>query len=149
MNKADIEALFRYTDWANARVLRQAAQVSPEQYTAAAPVPQGSLRGALVHTLAAEVTWRRRWQGDSPTSLLSESDLPTFEALADRWEQEADALREFIASLTDDDLNRTVQYKTTKGLPIKDVLWHLMVHVVNHGTQHRSEAAILRISCQV
>ena len=116
MNKRDIETLLRYTGWANARVLRQVAQVSPEQYTAPAPVPQGSLRGALVHTLAAEVIWRRRWQGDSPTVLLNENDLPTREALQERWQQEAQALRQFVASLTDDDLNRTVHYKTTQGV---------------------------------
>ena len=51
MNKRDIEILFRYTGWANARVLRQVAQVSPEQYTAPAPVPQGSLAGR----------WSIRW----------------------------------------------------------------------------------------
>ena len=143
MNKCDIETLFRYTDWANARVLRQVARVSAEQYTAPAPVPQGSLRGALVHTLAAEVIWRRRWQGDSPTALLNENDLPTIEVLQERWQQEAQALRKVVASLTDDDLNRTVQYKTIKGLPMEDVLWHLMAHVINHGTQHRAEAAML------
>jgi uncharacterized damage-inducible protein DinB len=27
-----------------------------------------------------------------------------------------------------------------------NVLWHLMAHVVNHGTQHRSEAAMLLTS---
>ena len=143
MDKNDIETLGRYNDWANARILRHASLVSPEQYVAAAPVPQGSLRGTLVHTLAAEVAWRRRWQGDSPTVLLNEADLPTFAALAERWEQEAQALAAFVASLTDEDLNRTVRYKTTKGAPMEDVLWHLMAHVINHGTQHRSEAAML------
>jgi uncharacterized damage-inducible protein DinB len=27
-----------------------------------------------------------------------------------------------------------------------NVLWHLLVHVLNHGTQHRSEAALLLTS---
>lgn len=143
MNQSDIETLYRYNDWATERVLRQAVKVTPEQYAAPAPVPQGSLRGTLVHTLAAEVAWRRRWQGDSPTALLREADLPTFDTLVAGWEEEAQALRAFIASLTDDDLQRAVFYKTTKGLPMQNVLWHLMVHVVNHGTQHRSEAAML------
>ncbi len=84
MDQNDIATLFRYNDWANARVLRQAALLAPEQYTAPAPTPQGSLRGTLVHTLAAEVAWRRRWQGQSPTALLSQADLPTFADLRDR-----------------------------------------------------------------
>ena len=34
MDKNDIVTLYRYDDWANVRVLRQAALVAPEQYTA-------------------------------------------------------------------------------------------------------------------
>jgi len=143
VNRNDIETLYRYNEWAQRRVLAQAALVSLEQFVAPAPVPRNSLRGTLVHGLAAEVAWRQRWQGDSPAALLSENDLPTFETLRDRWEQEAQALREFIAGLTDDDLNRPLHYRTTKGQPQTNVLWHLMAHVINHGTQHRSEAAML------
>ena len=146
VNKNDVVTFYRYSDWARQRVLAQAARVSPEQYVAPAPVPQGSLRGTLVHTLAAEVAWRRRWHGDSPAALLNESDLPTFEVLHGRWEQETQALQDFVAALTDDDLNRTIHYKTTRGSPMANVLWHLMAHVVNHGTQHRSEAAMLLTS---
>lgn len=143
MNKSDIETLYRYNEWAQRRVLDQAALVSPEQYMAPAPVPMGSLHGTLTHTLAAEVAWRMRWQGDSPAALLSQADLPTFEALCDRWSRETRMLHDFVAALTDDALNRTVYYKTTQGQPMENVLWPLMAHVVNHGTQHRSEAAML------
>jgi uncharacterized damage-inducible protein DinB len=52
-------------------------------------------------------------------------------------------MRAFLAGLKDDDLNRVVHYNSTKGKPLKNILWHLLVHVVNHGTQHRSEAAML------
>lgn len=143
MDKNDIVTLYRYNDWANARVLRQAALLAPEQYTAPAPTPQGSLRGTLVHALAAEVAWRQRWQGDSPTALLSEADLPTFADLRQRWQAEAQALWAFIDSLSDADLRSVVPYQTTKGVPKQNVLWHMLTHVANHGTQHRSEAAML------
>jgi uncharacterized damage-inducible protein DinB len=143
MNKDDISTLYAYNDWANARVLRMAAQVSPQQYLVPADVPQGSLRSTLVHILAAEVAWRQRWQGDSPTALIAEHDLPTFEALHACWQAEAAVLRDYLASLSDDNLAGVVNYKTTRGTPMSDVLWQLMAHVVNHGTQHRSEAAVL------
>jgi uncharacterized damage-inducible protein DinB len=143
MNQNDIELLFRYHNWANARVLDQAALVPATNYTAPAPVPHGSLRGTLVHALAAEVIWRQRGLGDSPTTLLNEADLPTFAALAARWTQEAQALQQFIAGLSDADLSRTIDYRTTTGAPKSNVLWHLLAHLVNHGTQHRAEAALL------
>jgi uncharacterized damage-inducible protein DinB len=143
VNKNDIVTLFQYNDWARRRVLVEAARVSAEQYVAPVPVPRGSLRGTLVHSLAAEVAWRQRWQGSSPTALLDESDLPVFRVLQERWEREAQALQDFIADLTDADLTARLQYKTTRGVSMANVLWHLMAHVVNHGTQHRSEAAML------
>jgi uncharacterized damage-inducible protein DinB len=143
MNRADIQLLFQYNDWANIRVLDQAARISPDQYSTPADVPHGSLRGTLVHALAAEVRWRQRWQGDSTTPMPDENDLPTFDALRKRWAVETRSLNEFLFSLTEDDLNRKFHYKRTRGEPLENVLWHTLAHVVNHGTQHRTEAAIL------
>jgi uncharacterized damage-inducible protein DinB len=143
MNKADMDFLYRYNAWAWDRVLAQAARLTPEQYTMRAPTPQGSLRGTLVHALSAERTWLLRWQGESPTALLKEEDVPTFEDLMARWEQVRGALAGFIAGLSDAALVAPINYKTTKGERQQDTLWRLMAHVVNHGTQHRSEAAML------
>jgi uncharacterized damage-inducible protein DinB len=143
MNQADLALLFRYNRWAWERVMDRAAQLTPEQYAALAPVPHGSLHGTLVHALAADVNWRSRIEGSSPTRLLNEADLPNFRALSLRWEVESKKFSDLVARLTDAELERTLNYKTTKGTPMSEVLWHVLAHVINHGTQHRSEAAML------
>lgn len=143
MNKSDILTLYDYNYWANARVLNSTAKVTPEQFVAPARLSHSSLRGVLVHTLGAEVVWRLRCQGDvSPSALLSETEFPTLEALRARWQEEEQAMCAYLASLADDKLQQSVKYKTTKGVPFENVLWNLLVHVVNHGTQSRSEAGI-------
>ncbi len=143
MNKDDILTLYDYNYWANARVLNAAARVTPEQFMAPANLSHGSLRGALVHTLAAEVVWRLRCQeGVSLAALPSDGEFPTLDAIRARWQAEEHAMRAYLTALTDEAFGRAVKYKTTKGAPHENVLWHLLAHVVNHGTQFRSEAGV-------
>jgi uncharacterized damage-inducible protein DinB len=143
MNQSDILTLYDYNYWATARVLNAAAQLTPDQFTAPAGSSHGSVRGALVHTLGAEMVWRLRCaEGISVSALPAETDYPTVESLREHWQDEEQKMRAYLSSLNDEALNRTVQYKTTKGVPHENVLWNLLVHVVNHGTQFRSEAAV-------
>jgi uncharacterized damage-inducible protein DinB len=143
MNKDDILTLYDYNYRATARVLNAAAQLTPDQFTAPAGLSHGSVRGALVHTLGAEMVWRLRCaEGISVAMLPVETDYPTIDILSERWHDEEQKMRAYLTSLTDEALNQTVQYKTTKGVPFENVLWNLLMHVVNHGTQFRSEAAV-------
>lgn len=143
MNKSDILTLFDYNYWANARVMNAAAKLTPDQFIASAGLSHGSVRGALVHTLGAEMVWRLRCaEGISPAALPDEKDYPTVDVLRDRWAAEEQKMRAYLNSLGDEALNQTVQYKTTKGVSFDNVLWNLLVHVVNHGTQFRAEAGI-------
>jgi len=146
LNTTDIRTLIDYTDWANRRVLDTAAQLSPAQILAPAQVPMHSLLGTLAHTLGAEVIWRRRWEGEWPVPVDDIAAYQTLDQLVARWRDETTALYAFVASLTDDDLTRVFAYKNSKGTSFQQILWHLIVHMVNHGTQHRSEAAILLTS---
>lgn len=143
MNTKDIQILYKYNSWANARILNAALNVTQEQFVAAAAHPHKDLRHTLTHTLFAEWLWRKRWEGDSPTQWINPEDFPTFDSLRARWGEEEKVLNEFAASVTDEKLNSVFQYKTTRGDPREDVLWQVMAHVVNHGTQHRSEAAAM------
>lgn len=144
MNTSDIQTLFDYNYWANQRVLDAVALVNAEQYFAPAETSHGSLRGTLVHILAAEIVWRMRCaDGISPSALPAETEFPTLDDLVERWRAEERVMRTYLNRLTDDDLHAPVRYSTTQGTPHENNLWQMLVHVVNHGTQFRAEAAVI------
>jgi uncharacterized damage-inducible protein DinB len=143
MNKQDILLLYKYNQWTNAKILNAAANVTQEQYLAPASFPHGGLRGTLVHALFAEWIWRNRWEGASPTYRLKPEDFPTIDSLRRRWLEEEKLLMDFVDQLTDERLNTTFTYANTSGKPFTRILWQAMAHLVNHGTQHRTEAAAI------
>ena len=143
MNKTDLFTLYDYNYWANARILDTAAKVTPEQYAAPAGLSHGSLRATLVHTFVAELVWRLRCQeGISPTSLPAEPDFPSLDLLRERWQEEERSMRLYINSMEEASLQEIIHYTTTNGVPYSNRCWNLLVHVVNHGTQCRSEAGL-------
>ncbi len=142
MQKQDIHLLFDYNIWANRRVLSTAEHVSTEQLTAPTAFPYGSLHHTLIHMLDTEYGWRMLLQHDQQTGLLTEDELPTLDHIVARWRGEEQAMRHYLAGLTDEALAGVVRYTVDEGTR-KPVLWHALLHVVNHGTQHRSEAAAM------
>ncbi len=145
MKLADISLLYEYNDWANQRILASSGQVSTAQFLAPSNHYFGSLRSALVHILGGEYAWRMLYQYQTLDYFdkLQADDFPTLESIAQAWQAEAAAMRAYLAQLQDADLTGLVRYTTTEGHRRERVLWHCLLHVVNHGTQHRGEAAVL------
>jgi uncharacterized damage-inducible protein DinB len=143
MNKQDILVLYKYNQWANGKILEAARNITLEQFLAEASFPHGGLRSTLTHILFGEWIWRNRWEGVSPTVRIKPEEFPTLDTLLERWQEEESRLMDFVASLTDDRLSMPFEYKNTKGVPKENILWQAMAHVVNHGTQHRAEAAAM------
>jgi uncharacterized damage-inducible protein DinB len=143
MNKQDLFLFYRYNQWANAKILNAAANVTSEQYLAPAAFPHGGLRSTLVHALFAEWIWRNRWEGNSPSYRLKPEDFPTMQSLRARWLAEEKQLMDFTEGVTEERLNQPFSYNNTSGKPFTRILWQAMVHLVNHGTQHRTEAAAM------
>ena len=143
MNKQDILLLYKYNQWSNKKILDAASHVTAEQFLAPASFPHGGLRGTLVHALFAEWIWHQRWEGTSPTVRLKPEDFPSFASLRTRWIEEGKLLMAFVDGLTDERLNSKFSYTSTEGIPHERILWQAMAHLVNHGTQHKTEAAAM------
>jgi uncharacterized damage-inducible protein DinB len=136
-----VRTLYRYNDWANARIVAAAGRLSAEQLSSPGDAGHGSVRETLVHIMAAQWIWLARWNGSSPTSMPSAAEFPDLVSIRRRWEQIDADTRTFVAAQTDDDLARVVAYRNMRGERWAYPLWQQVVHQVNHATQHRSEIA--------
>jgi uncharacterized damage-inducible protein DinB len=152
MTAGHFQTLLRYNRWANALILEKAALVSPKDYVApVSGLSFGSLHATLVHALVAEVVWLARWQGRLPPERLRDArvadriaadEIKTFEALNAMWRDEDAKQAAFIDSLTDEQVEHLVAYRTQYGEAYEQPLHELIAHFVLHGMQFRTEAAV-------
>jgi len=52
-------------------------------------------------------------------------------------------MQDYLTHLTEADMTSHVRYTIETGQKRECLLWHCLFHVVNHGMQHRSEAAAI------
>lgn len=142
MDIDDLKTLYDYNYWARDRILDAAAKLPDQLITAPSSLYYGNLLGNLVHILNAEWIWRTRCQeGISPSTFTLEGRISDLESLEMVSKEEEALMRAFLVSLEDEALSKPVYYKRMKGQEQSNLLWHILFHIVNHGTQHRAEAA--------
>ncbi len=134
--------LFAYHDWANRKLL--AAAGDNDSLLDAAPLEEHpSLRGVLTHSLSAEWIWRQRWEGGPPPSMLDPDDFTTLHSIRERWQEETRIWQNKVTGIDEETLLQPVLYRNQRGIKFATPRWQILVHVINHGTQHRSEAAAI------
>jgi len=138
-----VRTLYQYSAWANERIVDTATSLDAAQLMRAAGASHGSLRDTLVHIMHAQWIWLQRWKGVSPRTGLRSDDFPDLDAIRMRWTALERETRDFVAALSEAELARVVRYTNTKGEEWAYPLWQMLIHQVNHATQHRSEAAML------
>jgi uncharacterized damage-inducible protein DinB len=97
----------------------------------------------MVHALSAEWGWLDRCGGAKRGAALVASDFPTAASLIERWQQVEGFVREFLANLRDEDLNREVEFALGDRPKHFRRLGELMHHAAIHGVHHRGQAALL------
>ena len=134
MNGDEVRFLYGYDRWATQHVLDALHGLDPKVWGQDDVVGERGLGEILVHHLGATQRWRHGFQdtGESPEPELE--PLPTIAELRRRWVAEWVVTDAWLPTLTD-----TFVSYVHEGVPV----WQMLVHVINHGTQHRAEAAAL------
>lgn len=130
-----------YNRWANARLYTMAAAQPDELLRKPVGVYFKSLLGTLNHLLVADLIWMSRLEGTGhqPTELdaILHDDLA---ALRRARESEDDRMARFVERCAEADFEKTVEFRTMKGIPMQQPLWEILAHVFNHQTHHRGQA---------
>jgi uncharacterized damage-inducible protein DinB len=134
-----ITQLIHYNFWADEHILNACGGLPEADFTRPIdPDPGwGSLRGILAHALDAEMGWRAVLEGRNAAFELTAADFPDVGSLRERWAAERDAWLAYAAGLSDEQLNQSIGPNHDPEMSA----WQVIIHVVNHGTQHRAEAA--------
>ena len=141
---AQIKALYAYNEWADGHVFAAASQLTDAEYARDLGASYGSVRGNLSHIVGAQTMWLARFNASGSNSLPKiDGDLAAIRRLS------ADVhtgLRALLAFMGEDDLSRVLSYVDTQGHAQQHELGPALLHLVNHGTHHRAETALLLTS---
>jgi uncharacterized damage-inducible protein DinB len=143
MQSAWLTSLYRYSRWANERILETAAAAQPDELSRDRGAGYGSILDLLFHTMMGHWLWLRHWQGESPSGRPERAAYLELASIHEYWagiERETTA---FVERLSDEKLGETISYRSISGTPFANPLWLLLLQQVNHATQHRSEVAYM------
>jgi uncharacterized damage-inducible protein DinB len=144
MRITEATTYFDYLYWMRDTVLRAAAELDDDAFMAPDTVTNRDLRATLVHELDVQWSWRERlrgadWDEWGEEAELRGEDYPTAGAVAEHWGRDELDMRAWLAGLTDGDLDAPPVRDEDQGQP----LWVFVMHLVSHGIQQFSEAAVL------
>jgi uncharacterized damage-inducible protein DinB len=139
MNPSEMLMLYEYNAWADRRVLQAASALSIDQFTKPLGSSFSSVRDTLAHIYGVEWLWLERFEGRSPSGIPDAKQYDQVHTLKSRWSEFEPVLLNFVRGLSQEDLERVMEYQTMKFGVYRNPLWQSMQHLVNHGTYHRGQ----------
>lgn len=113
--------------------------LTSEQFTQAASYSHGSVRDQLVHLVNVDEVWFSDLSGQVPAESLEPAQVVDRAAFRAHWDAVEQRMRAYLAALRDDMLQDQPLQGEDKDLRV----WQVLLHVANHGTDHRAQ--ILRL----
>jgi len=113
--------------------------LSHEQFTQSVNYSHGSVRDQIVHLMSVDDTWFSGLRGVDIPEPLDPAQFDDRNTIRARWDTIEQKMRAYLAELRDDMLLD----KPLDGEDQDLTVWQVLLHVVNHGTDHRAQ--VLRL----
>jgi uncharacterized damage-inducible protein DinB len=114
--------------------------LSHKQFTQNMDYSHGSVRNQIVHLMSVDDTWYSGLRGVDIPESLNPTNFDDRKIIRARWDNVEQNMRDYLAKLRDEML---FEKPFADGEDKDLILWQVLLHVVNHGTDHRAQ--ILRL----
>lgn len=114
--------------------------LSFEQFAKPVAYSRGSVRDQIIHLMNVDDSWFSDLRKVENPDSYTPAGFDDREIIRARWNTVEQNMREYLANLREDML---FQKPFAEGEDKDLVLWQVLIHVVNHGTDHRAQ--LLRV----
>jgi uncharacterized damage-inducible protein DinB len=112
-------------------------QLTHEQFTQDVKYSHGSVRDQIVHLMDVDEVWFCELRGVEPSEPLPPANVDDRKIIRAHWDSVEQSMREYLAALRDEML-----FEKPIKEPEEDkdlIVWQVLLHVANHGTDHRAQ----------
>ena len=110
--------------------------LSEEQFTQDTGHSHGSVRNQIIHLISADDTWFSALRGVEIPKPLNPANFGDRKIIRAHWDKVEQNMGDYLAKLRDDML---FEKPFPEGEDKDLILWQVLLHVGNHGTDHRAQ----------
>jgi uncharacterized damage-inducible protein DinB len=113
------------------------APLSHEQFMQPVDYSHGSVRDQIVHLMSVDEVWFSELRNVEASEPFPPSNVDDRKIIRAHWDSVEQGMRDYLAALRDDMLfdKPIIEPEEDKDL----IVWQVLLHVVNHGTDHRAQ----------
>jgi uncharacterized damage-inducible protein DinB len=137
MNADAFRHLYAYHFSENQKLWSLLARLPYEQFIQDVPYSIGSLRQQVVHLMSVDEAWFCELRGVEPLPAYRPTAKDDRAVIRARWDTIEAQMRAYLEQLQD-----TALFNQPIVEPAEDkdlTVWQVLIHVVNHGTDHRAQ----------
>jgi uncharacterized damage-inducible protein DinB len=142
MNKADLQPMFDYHYWAHRRVWDCLMTLTDAQFEEDLRYSIGSIRRQCVHTMFVERFWLDVVRGtvhEDRADVPKPEQLTTRELIRAAWDALEAETRDYLHSVSDDDLEAILHYDFPWCGAQSHPRWQALIYIVTHAVDHRAQ----------